>query len=298
MPNTSIHCEGEDRLFKSLMLLSGTPAAGAPTMREATCLHAALAMHIAASLALAALLAQLPWLAAPQISLMLWPVVVAALFALSAWLWPESRRNLSMTEKGMLWMRSHPSRFRLKVASLLALGTAAFWHWRGMPVFHSPWAYQYFSMMAGVNLFSSLWLLMEGFCQVREWSLRHRPWVRLICAWPVTVLLYAVIVPVVSIFACFGLLLLRRVLNGVLPQTEELTGGVLGKAALVFTQFFSWMLNGENPLGWGMRVLLLMVVPVLLAWECLACLAVLLSWPEPQGVLEEAGGAEPLEDMQ
>ncbi len=270
-------------------------------------LHAAVAMHGAATLLLTGLLMQLPMTPVPRLSVVFWPVMAAALFALSAWLWPESRRELSATERGVLWMRSHPSRFRLKAAALLALGTAPFWYWRGMPVLHSPGAYQYFSMMAGVNRVASLWLLMEGFCQVREWSLRHRPWVRQMCAWPVSVLLYMVIVPIVSIFVCFGLLMVRRALDGLLPQTEEMTGGVIEKAALIFTQFLSWMLSVESPLGGVMRELLLMVLPMLLVWECLACMAVLLSHPEPkapQRVLENDGEADeghspqPLEDMQ
>ena len=85
-------------------------------------LHAALAMHGAATLLLTALLMQLPLSPVPRLSVVFWPVTAAALFALSAWLWPESRRDLSVTERGVLWMRSHPSRFRLKMAALLALG--------------------------------------------------------------------------------------------------------------------------------------------------------------------------------
>ena len=186
-------------------------------------------------------------------------------------------------------------------------GTAPFWHWRGMAVFQEPGAYHYFSAMAGLNLFASLWLLMEGFCQLREWSLRHCPWVRRISAWPVSVLLYAVIVPIVSIFVCFGMIVLKRALNGVFPETDGVAGGWLGKAAVVFARFLSWLLTGVAPPGWLTRVLLLMVLPSLLLWEFLACVSVLLSRPEPEAphrVLEDDGEADagespkPLEDMQ
>ena len=172
------------------------------------------------------------------------------------------------------------------VAALLALGTAPFWLWRSLPVTHSPAVFRYFSVMAGVNLFAALWLLMESFCQLREWSLRFRPWLRRMCALPVAALLYMVIVPVVSVFACFGLLALRRILVDV-DSAEELKGG------MVITSFVSWLLSGDFPLTWILRAMLLIVLPVLLLWEALACVAMMRSRPfEAPAPLPEEEPAE------
>ena len=265
-------------------------------------LQAAVAIHGAATLLLTGLLVQLPMAPAPQFSVMMWPLLTAALFALSAWVWPESRRDLSQAERGVIWMRSHPSRWRLQAAVLLAMGTAPFWHWLGMPVGHSMEHYHYFSVMAVVNLFAALWLLMEGFCQLREWSLRYRRWMRRMCAWPVTALLYVVIVPVVAIFVCFGLVVVQRFINHEMPETTVLPEGLLRVAALLFTPFLHGVLSPESPAGWLVRALLLMVLPLLLAWECMASLVVLLSKPGqalPQGISvddgEEDEGESPMQ---